>query len=323
MPQVTVIIPVFNTEQYLDKCLNSVLGGTFKDIEVLIINDGSPDGEVCNVYPAIDNRVRVIHFKHNQGLSAARNEGLRQAAAPFISFVDSDDWIHPDKYAEMLRISTKYDASMVSCGFQEHAVNGRPPSTQSIKPQAATLMSGEEALKRMLLADQSVAHTACGKLYKRELFNGVNYPEGRLYEDAATTYKLYYKANNVATTPARYYNYLIRRTGITGNGFTPSSMDKLKAASEITEFIERHCPKLTNHALCFSTITALRLAAGLSPKMAALYPAEYIEIETILKNSKPSPLLSTRHRCLLFLYKHCRFLYQALWDVRLRRLRHP
>jgi len=320
MCDISVIVPVYKTEQYLERCLSSILNNTFKDIEVLVIDDGSPNGGACDVYSKLDNRVRVIHCPH-RGLSAVRNEGIRQASAPIISFVDSDDWVHPEKYMAMYRIMQEYDADLVSCGFQEIVMDAHKNrlAPESAESRESLTMSGKAALEKMLLSDKSVTHTAWGKLYKKELFENVYYPEGRIFEDAATTYKLYFRSGTVTVIPDKYYNYLIRRESITDRPFNQSTMDKLKAAEEIEDFVSKNCPELKSHALCFSIVTMLRMATGFSKEIIEQYPEEYSIIDAKLRKDRINDLLSARHKCLLFLYRYCRPLFRAAWNKRLRK----
>jgi len=190
-----------------------------------------------------------------------------------------------------------------------------------VRDKPVAVMTGKDALERTLLSDRFVTHTACGKLYKKQLFDGILYPEGRLFEDAATTYKLYFKSSKVTIVPYKYYNYFIRTESITTRRFNPSTMDKIKAADEIAGFVRNSCPELEAHASCFSTVTALRLAADFNKQTAKQYPEEFKIINARLRNDA-SDLLSTRHKCLLFLHRYYPPLFRRLWNMRLRKPAH-
>ncbi|MDR1913037.1 MAG: glycosyltransferase, partial [Clostridiales bacterium] len=202
--KISIIIPVYRTERYLEKCVQSVLASEFREIEALLIDDGSPDnsGALCDKMAEKDARVRVVH-RVNQGLSAARNEGLRRASAPYVSFVDSDDWIHPQMFGELYRLIIEHNAQIASCGFLECPDSAEAFVKLPVTPQV-NVLNGMTALSMLLMSRASASHTAWGKLYDRKLFDGVEYPVGRMYEDAATTYKLYYKCGKAVHIKAPY-----------------------------------------------------------------------------------------------------------------------
>ena len=315
---ISIIIPVYNTEQYLDKCVYSVLESTFRDIEVLLVDDGSPDGNMCDKYPLEDNRVRVIRFANNRGLSAARNEGVNQAKAPYICFVDSDDWVHPFMFERLYFFLKEYNAQIASCGATEYI--GSIARKKFVMPKKKEIVMDKlDALGRLLISDPAALHVAWGKIYDKKLFDNIRYPEGRIYEDAAVTYKLYYKADTVVHLPVGYYSYTIRNHSLSNKGFTQKSMDKLKAADEVLGFISEYTPDLIQQAICFRLVTAMRLAADFDAGARKKYQAQYNEINQILKEKIIPPMLSARHKFLLFVYRYCRPLYKALWDIRLRR----
>jgi len=302
--------------------MRSILDGTFSDIEVLLIDDGSPNGSDCDIYAEKDKRVRVIRHSSNKGLSAARNEGLRQAQASFVGFIDSDDWIHPNMYNELYQRTMKYNADIVTCGVTE-VTDYKLSHEMNVNAGAETIMNGMDALRRTLISEPSVSHTAWGKLYRRSLFENITYPLGRVYEDAATTYKLYFKAERVVTIPSIYYYYFIHKGSISNSGFDSKSMDKLIAANEIIDFILDNCPDLLPYAECFEIVSALRIAADFKPDVISAYKAEYAQIKQILTNprNKKNPLLSIRHKIMLKLFRFCKPIFFAIWRKRLRLVR--
>jgi len=322
MPKISIIIPMYKTEAYLEKCLRSVLGGDFKDIEVILVNDGSPSGHECSKYAEEDPRVKVIH-QENKGVAAARNEGLRHAAAPYIGFVDSDDWIHPHMYQQLYRLAKEHTADIVSCGMLEY-VNGEPKK-KNCKPLGTDapqeIMNGTKALKRSLLSHPTAYSVVWDKLFARHLFDEISFPEGRVSgEDAAVTYKLYHKANRIVHTHTAYYAYVIRNQSVTNKMFSASAMHKLDTAIEAVEYVNTHVPALSHHAKCFEIITALRLAAYFDKPTQKQYPAEYAKTNQILSNADKhaKALLPRRHKILLMLYKFCKPAFFAVWRRRLK-----
>lgn len=317
-PKITVVVPVYNTENTLEKCILSILRNTFQSLEVVIINDASPQGRVCDEYLRLDARVRVIHHSHNKGLSAARNEGVRQAKGEFVSFVDSDDWIRPDMLEAMYDLAQKHHAQIISCGMDEH-FNGK--NRKKTKPGTTdTVYTGKEALAHLLLSHHTAPHTAAGKLYARDVFLDIYYPEGRAHEDAATTYKLYHKANMVVHTHIPYYCYAIHNQGIANSGFKLSSMDKLVAATEILDFIAEHVPDLIGHAHCFQIVSALRLAASFTPVVVKANGDAYRQVTSILLSplAAQNKHLSMRHKVLLYMFKYCKLAFYYSWRKRLQ-----
>ena len=320
MAKISIIIPVYRTEQFLDKCVYSVLSSSFSDIEVFLVDDGSPDGLMCDKYPLEDERVRLIRFPQNRGLSAARNEGITLATSPYVSFVDSDDWVHPHMLERLFSLVVKHGAQIASCCATE-TVEGKRRMKLTKQRKKEIVMDRTCAMGRLLLSDPCAPHMAWGKLYDRKLFENVRYPEGRLHEDAAVTYRLYHLADKVAHTHIGYYFYTIRDSSLSNKGFTHKSMDKLKAADEIIEFVRENCPELTLHAHCFRLVTALRLVADFDKAGRKTYETEYNKVRQILMEKPISPMLSSRHRLMLYVYKHCQPLYRFLWDLRLNRRR--
>ena len=206
---ISIIIPVYKVEPYLRQCVESVLGQTYRDLEVLLIDDGSPDrcGEICDEYGAKDQRVRVFHTE-NRGLSAARNLGLSEAKGEYIGFVDSDDWIEPDMYEVLLRRLEETGADIGVCGLWYE--NGST-STPSKIPDV--IYEGADSLKALL--DRKISNHAWNKLYRRTVFDFVSFPEGRNHEDIATMHRILNEAQIVAVIPDPEYHYRQRTDSIT------------------------------------------------------------------------------------------------------------
>lgn len=224
---ISVIVPCYNVEQYIRVCIDSVLNQTYKNIEIFLVDDGSPDesGAICDEYAAKDTRIIVIH-KKNGGLSDARNVALDHAKGDYILFVDSDDYISPDHVKGLYNLIVEYNADV--------AVNPPCIFLQGTKPRPrgdymVSVFSGQEALKNMFYQKQ-IDTSAWGKLYKRKLFEGVRYPYGLLFEDNPTTYKLFLKSKIVVFQNYQSYFYLIRPNSIEGASF---SMKKLNDSLEV------------------------------------------------------------------------------------------
>lgn len=208
--KLTIVIPVYRTEATLDRCIGSVVGQTFADFEVILVDDGSPDGcpQRCDEWARQDNRISVIH-KQNGGLSDARNAALDVARGGYVTFVDSDDWLDADTYSRVMPLAETCD--MVEFPIFCHHGSSRQ---QLLKP-------GERRYDDMgdyWLRGRAYEHSyACNKIYRRELFDGVRFPVGRVFEDMATLPLLLRRASSVTTTNGGCYYYEDNAQGITRN----------------------------------------------------------------------------------------------------------
>lgn len=209
---VTVIVPVYKVKNYIDKCVCSILGQSYSNLEVILVDDGSPDecGQICDDYAKKDSRIVVVH-KENGGLSSARNAALDIAKGQWILCVDSDDYIHHDMVEKMLTAAEEYDADIVISSYYHE--NGDKLSIVDRISDDVMVMDRMEALER-LIADQEIKNYAWGKLCRAQLYDGVRYPDGRNYEDIATTYYLFDKANKIVKIPEYLYYYVVRDDSI-------------------------------------------------------------------------------------------------------------
>ena len=203
---ISVIIPVYNVEPYLRKCLDSVVGQTYQDLEILIVDDGSTDGsgKICDEYKK-DARVRVFHTE-NRGLSAARNQGLDEAKGDWIGFVDSDDWIEPDMYELLIERAMETGADVVECGCYTDFASARIE-----RPAIKRTVSGEEAVEALI--KDEIRTQVWNKIWKYQLFTEIRFPEGCSFEDVATTYRLI-QDTTVTGTPGNYYHWIQRESSI-------------------------------------------------------------------------------------------------------------
>ena len=250
MPGISVIVPVYKVEPYLRRCVDSILCQTFRDFELILVDDGSPDrcGEICEEYAAKHPFIHVIH-QENGGLSAARNSGIDWAMANsdsvFLAFVDSDDWVAPE-YLEMLYRAVKDTGCAISaCGIQRTA--GEPlPETPSYR---AEKMSADDYYCSQTV-HEGITAVAWNKLYRKDLFASLRYPEGKLHEDEFTTYRLVYGVEFVAVVPARLYAYFQNDAGIMRSAWNPRRMHSLEAVEQQIGFAkEKNLKRLLDKAV--------------------------------------------------------------------------
>lgn len=231
--KISIIIPVYKVEKYLDKCVESVVGQTYKNLEIILVDDGSPDNcpVMCDEWAQKDSRIKVIH-KQNGGLSSARNVGLDACTGDYIGFVDSDDWIEPDMYEYLLNIGTKNNADVSRCEFVIEAKNS-DSTVDSQNDSELKVVSGDELIIELVNGDYNEG-IMCNKLYKRRLFDSVRFKEGITIEDCLANYYIYKQQVTLVSSFAVKYHYLQRGDSITGTAFSEKSFDILKVHNEIT-----------------------------------------------------------------------------------------
>ncbi|MBR6253598.1 MAG: glycosyltransferase [Clostridia bacterium] len=212
---ISVVVPIYKVEDYIHKCLDSIINQTYKNLEIILVDDGSPDNcpLICDEYAKKDSRIKVIH-KKNGGLSDARNSGIRLAKGQYIGFVDSDDYLDLDMFEYLYTLLNKYNADISTCGYRDVGII----ENDGIVPNIETELDRTEALK-LLATNGLLKDYAWNKLYKLNLFldNRIEYPSGKVMEDIATTYKLIEKSNKVVLGNRCLYNYLRRSGSITGD----------------------------------------------------------------------------------------------------------
>lgn len=238
-PLVSVIVPCYNVEQYLPKCIDSILYQTYKNLEVWLVDDGSPDkcGAICDEYAKKDARIKVIH-KKNGGLADARNVALDVMTGEYVVCVDSDDYISPTHIEGLYHLIEKYGADVsinTFCSFLE----GTLPQPQK-SASDDYILDGIHATELMFYQEY-FDNTAWGKMYKASLFDGIRYPKGLLFEDLPTTYKLLLKAKTVVFNNEQSYFYLIRSNSIEGAAFSPKKLD---SALELMAMMDKDKDKL-------------------------------------------------------------------------------
>lgn len=244
-PLVSVVVPVYGVERYLPECVDAVLGQSYRNIEVVLVDDGSPDGcgALCDAYAERDARVRVVH-QANRGLSAARNAGLDVARGEFVAFVDSDDAASPLFVETLLRGALTEDrdgaavvpVDIVQCGFcrERSALEGTPGEVRYER------LTGLQASERLQFDSTGAWTVVWNKLYRHRLFEDLRFPEGRRHEDEFVTYRALWAAGGVSVTDACLYYYRRRGDSITGSGFDPHSLDAVDALGERAAFYREH-----------------------------------------------------------------------------------
>lgn len=234
-PLVSIIVPIYNVESYLRRCLDSIVNQTYTNLEIILVDDGSPDNcpQICDEYAAKDNRIVVIH-RENGGLSDARNVGLDICKGEYISFVDSDDWVN-ERYIEALfNLTIKVDAD-IAIGEHEKIYNEQIYSSRIVEKKQ--ILFPLEAIEVLFQRKYLSFILSWGKLYKKHLFDNVKFPKGRFHEDEFTSFILFYNANKIAYTSEILYYYYQRTDSIMS---ISHPYDLLKAEEKQFDFILKH-----------------------------------------------------------------------------------
>lgn len=235
-PKLSIIVPVYNVEKYLEKCIDSILNQDYKNFELILVNDGSTDGslEICKRYLSVDKRIKLIN-KPNGGLSSARNAGLDIACGQYIGFVDSDDWIEKDMYYTLLSIADKYKSDIVQCEYESVMEDNYKINNNQL---IVTNFTNVQAIDQMY-GDRYISSTVTwNKIYNKKLFETIRFPVGKLHEDEFTTYKLLYESKIVTCINKKLYYYRKTPNSIMNSKFSVKRLDIIQALEEKKIFIK-------------------------------------------------------------------------------------
>lgn len=229
MSEISIIVPVFKVEKYLARCIESILAQTFIDLELILIDDGSPDncGKICDEYAKKDNRITVIH-QQNGGVGRARNVGLQNATGNYISFVDADDYIAPECMETLFKLIMKHNVKCSACGYiicsDDEILNGKMNFSEVIEPET------------LFLRDRRLVIVPWAKLFSKKLFSNILFPEVKAYEDIATIFKIIFSIDCIAVTDLKGYAYYQNRESITNGKWTSDRLFSITAARIQVEF---------------------------------------------------------------------------------------
>lgn len=247
--KISVIVPIYNVEKYLRRCIDSIINQTYKNLEIILVNDGSPDncGVICDEYSNKDERIKVIH-KKNGGLSDARNAGLEIATGSYIGYVDSDDWIEPNMYEDLINVISYEDSDIASCMVnkiwdEKDVINVKYEDELNI-----ITLNTEDALAE-LIKEKLLTQTVWNKLYRREIISDIIFEYGKFHEDEFWSYRIIANAKKISIINKGYYNYFQRDTSIMGEGYSLKRLDALDALESRYRFIKNKFSPLTMLAI--------------------------------------------------------------------------
>ena len=257
-PKISVVVPVYNVEKYLPRCLDSLVGQTLEEIEIILVNDGSTDrsGEICRAYAERDERIRV-YSKQNGGLSDARNYGLGQATAGVVGFVDSDDYVDGDMFRTLLEIKEKARCEIAVGGVKMVTNDGAEYQRRAVEKEG--VLNRRDAMEE-LLRSKRITNSVCNKIFDASLFEKIDFPVGKLYEDEYVTYRLFDCAEKVVLTNRVFYYYRANPDSITRKPFSEREFDRIYASEIKVGYIADQYPDLVEYAqryLVYDCVMAL------------------------------------------------------------------
>ena len=324
---ISIIVPVYKVEDYLDRCVNSLLNQTYRDIEIILVDDGSPDRcpELCDQWAARDHRIRVIH-KENGGLSDARNVGLEAAKGEWIQFVDSDDYVSPNMCEMLVRTAVGCQAQIANCNFywtyydKHGAMETKPYSSPVTNGQQ--VLSGTEAVQFYFLRGGVNLGVTWSKLFRREIFGSprkLRFPVGALHEDQFTTYKFFHEAERVVVIKEPLY-YYVQRSGSIMDTYGPKNVEWSKCfIRDYLMWYKTEAPEFENimkYAAVHHYISLLRVCA-IKPNLATCLPSLQQfgqEVRRTCGDMGANPFFTRKMRLKIWLMDHR--LLIPIWRVK-------
>lgn len=316
-PLISVVMPVYNVKPYLEKCVDSVCRQTYKELEIILVDDGSTDGsaELCDKLKSMDDRIVVIH-KENGGLSDARNAGTLQANGKYISYVDSDDYIKETYIEYLYSLIQKYNCKV---SLATHIVVHENGKEVEIGDGSDELLSAKDCLERMLYHDV-IDTSAWSKLYDIELAREFLYPKGKLFEDIGNTYRFFIASEQVACGYEPQYYYMLRSNSIVTSSFNMKKLDMLEMTDQMAEVVGHKYPELKDALL------RRRVYARFSTLNQMKNTNDHVEVRNDLiayikryKNEViKNPKTPKRDKIAIILLSINYSLYKWCWDLKTR-----
>ncbi|KIL49366.1 glycosyltransferase family 2 protein [Jeotgalibacillus soli] len=320
MPKISIIVPVYNVEHYLPRCIDSLLHQSIQDIEVILVNDGSTDTckEICDIFAQKDSRIVVIH-KKNGGLSDARNTGLTIAKGEYVGFVDSDDWVDLSMYEVLYNLCIQLNSDISTCLIKNVGKNKKQKNRASNKIEIYDSQKAIHSLYKGTLSGFS----ACNKIYKKKLFKNIEFPKGRVYEDAAVMYRLFNLANKIVFINAPLYMYEHRENSITRSNFSEKRFDIVPNYYETYSFMKKNYPDMCErlNAIYFSSLRNM-IVDIVCEKNIVKNSNHILRVSKLIRNSNKVILrnnsLSVRHKLFAQILAWCPWLGVLMYQLRMK-----
>ena len=287
---ITIVVPIYKVERYLPRCVESLIGQTYRDIEIILVDDGSPDrcGQICEEYAEQDKRIKVLH-QQNAGVSVARNAGLCVATGEYIGFCDPDDWAAPDMYSELLSAMNDFTVDLSICGYNYYDESYQVDNGRLYKEKETELLDQKMLMDRMADMPPSIRHGVCNKLFKKSLLQGMTFDKNlQSSEDLKFLEEYAKKTSHAAVVHKPLYQNLIRANSATHGGLPVNTLWLSYPVHEEMYYmaIERY-PELKNRAMAY-LLDVLTLKYYMAKKKLSLEtnPSEKLEQKEILKRMR-------------------------------------
>ena len=279
---ISVIIPVYNVEKYIDRCIESIIKQTYKELEIILVDDGSTDnsGVICDKWKVKDERIKVLH-QTNQGLGPARNLGLDIACGEWVSFIDSDDWIEPETYKYMVEACFEFNCEIATCGRKN--VSSKKVFEYVFCSEQNHVFDRKNAIRHYLLQNM-MNMSACDKLFKRKLFDDIRFPAGYTSEDIVPIYNVLKRIDRICLTGKPFYNYFYREGSLSRSNFNKKLLGTYIYPNQVKKDIANCYPDLIEEANSFfygMTITVFR-----AMRASGYKKNEFDDIYMSFKNNK-------------------------------------
>lgn len=260
-PKISVIVPIYEVEQYMDRCISSIVNQTYKNLEIILVDDGSTDNcyDMCDKWKQRDYRIKVIH-KKNGGLSDARNEGMKIASGELVGFVDSDDWISTDMFNTLYEQMVKDDSDISACGVEKVWENEK--TRVRLTPSGKYVLNREEAMEA-IINESLLKQPVWYKLYKKEVINNIIFPVGKYHEDVFWSYQVIGNARKVSIIDTPCYFYFQRKGSIMDETYSLKRLDLIEAKMNRFNYIKSELPlliELSKRDLWFSCIYSIQMS---------------------------------------------------------------
>lgn len=244
--KISIIVPIYNTKDFLAKCIKSLMAQTYKNIEIILVNDGSTDDSlsICKKFAELDDRIIVIN-KSNGGVSSARNKGIEIATGDFLGFVDSDDYISPLMYEKLIHAIKEFNADIAECGYINVSSDYNKINTKLLNK---SFVKGKDQCRKKYLSKSNTTNFNCNKLYRRSILDGVRYEKLHFSEDYVFNAKVFSNCNKYASIDQSLYYYVNHKESVTSEKFSIKKLDIVKAGKIVFEFYDRVDPELQRYA---------------------------------------------------------------------------
>lgn len=281
-PLISVIVPIYNIESYIERCIQSLLRQTYNNLEIILIDDGSTDksGAICDALSIKNDKVNVIH-KVNGGSSDARNAGIKVAKGTIISFVDGDDEIDEQMYEKLIVNMDENSADIAMCRIKRIEDGREFVTREFVNEQSSALLTGTEAMELLFL--DKIDCSVCVKIFKKELFQDIKFPIGKTNEDFAVLYRLFHRCKKISYIKDALYNYYCREGSVTKTSFNEKQFDKIDNCREMCIYVNDNVPRLKSVANYYFVLQTMYLLKTMILENIKGYEDHYILLRKIIK----------------------------------------